>query len=220
MTVTLAVPYLHSTQVNFCIFFWKIKNFNCHNFSKFKIFQHFPKFCRNQWWRSWVWLPPQFWPKIQKIGRYVWRGTRFWRRDGATSSASPIAIGVVVLGNFEFPAKNCLTVLAENLSCLVLTKKRKTRSHLFVCFLNPHCYIFTMCDLTEIIIATTFLFYTKKNTIQLVKDLKLQKKNLLPSQIYRAVKMVGNVSFKWLVLNLAFLNPLPCLFLEERKKKS
>ena len=102
------------------------------------------------------------------------------------------------------------------MSCF--NEKSKTWSHLFVCFLNPHCYIFTMCDLTEIIIATTFLFYTKKNTIQLVKDLKLHKKNLLPSQIYRAVKMVGNVSFKWLVLNLAFLNPLPCLFLEEWKK--
>ena len=63
-----------------------------------------------------------------------------------------------------------------------------------------------------------FPFLYKKNTIQLVKDLKLHKKNLLPSQIYRAAKMVGNVSFKWLVLNLAFLNPLPCLFLEEWKK--
>jgi hypothetical protein len=45
------------------------------------------------------------------------------------------------------------------MSCF--NEKSKTWSHLFVCFLNPHCYIFTMCDLTEII-ATTFLFYTKK----------------------------------------------------------
>ena len=116
---------------------------------------------------------------------------------------------------FLISRHNCLTILAENLSCLVLTKKEKPdRICLFLFWIHiviyhvrfdrNYCYYFP--------------FLYKKNTIQLVKDLKLHKKNLLPSQICRAAKMVGNVSFKWLVLNLAFLIPLPCLFLEERKK--
>lgn len=74
--------------------------------------------------------------------------------------------------------------------------EKKKNPIAFVCLFSESTLLFTMCDLTEIIIATTFLFYTKKNTIQLVKDLKLHKKNLLPSQICRAAKMVGNVSFK------------------------
>jgi len=73
--------------------------------------------------------------------------------------------------------------------------EKKKNPIAFVCLFSESTLLFTMCDLTEIIIATTFLFYTKKNTIQLVKDLKLHKK------IYFRLRFVEQQ--KWLAMCLS-----------------